>query len=292
MKQAILIYNTKSGKGNKTGMCVESLAEVFRERDFELQLRPIDFGRNPFGGLDAMPDLVVVAGGDGTLNYVVNAMKALGLDLPIGVIPAGTANDFARAVGMASDPLTAARQILDGEIDRLDCGRVNDLYFVNIFSFGIFTTTSQHTSSRQKRRIGKLAYLIEGIKEFRAMHAVPLTVTADGRQFDFNSWMVLVFNGKTAGGLQLTRRSSLKDGKFDCLLVKKNNLLVSTWAAANYLMGGHSKNVKYLQVHEIEITSPINEPTDIDGQRGAEFPLHITCLPGALQIVVPRVQEE
>ena len=77
---------------------------------------------------------MVVAGGDGTVNYAVNAMKRKGLDIPIGVIPAGTANDFAGAVGMSREPLEAARQIASGAVDRVDVGRVNDLYFVNIFS--------------------------------------------------------------------------------------------------------------------------------------------------------------
>ena len=81
------------------------------------------------------------------------------------------------------------------------------LYFVNIFSFGIFTTTSQRTPDERKHKIGKLAYIIEGVKEFRAMHAVPLQVVADGEAFDFNSLMVLVFNGETAGGFRAGRRS-------------------------------------------------------------------------------------
>ena len=106
--------------------------------------------------------LMVVAGGDGTVNYAVNAMKRKGLDIPIGVIPAGTANDFAGAVGMSREPLEAARQIASGAVDRVDVGRVNDLYFVNIFSFGIFTTTSQRTPDERKHKIGKLAYIIEG----------------------------------------------------------------------------------------------------------------------------------
>ncbi len=89
-------------------------------------------------------------------------MKAKGLDVRIGVIPMGTANDFAGALGMAHDPLTAARQIAAGRVERVDCGLANGRYFVNVFSFGIFTTTSQHTPDTRKHRVGKMAYLIEG----------------------------------------------------------------------------------------------------------------------------------
>ena len=227
-------------------------------------------------------------GGDGTVNYVVNAMRNKGLDIPLGVIPAGTANDFAGALGMSHKPLEAAKQIASGAIDRVDCGCVNGLYFVNIFSFGIFTTTSQRTPDERKHKIGKLAYIIEGVKEFRAMHAVPLQIVADGQAFDFNSLMVLVFNGETAGGFRLARRSSIKDGLFDCLMLEKKNFLRSTLAMGRYLLGGNPKIVRHLRARALDIVSTLNEPTDVDGQKGAEFPLHIECIAGGLRVMCPR----
>ena len=127
-------------------------------------------------------------------------------------------------------------------------GRVNDLYFVNIFSFGIFTTTSQRTPDERKHKIGKLAYIIEGVKEFRTMHAVPLEIEADGERFDLRSLMVLIFNGETAGGFHLARRSSIKDGLFDCILLEKKNFFRSTLAMCRYLAGGSPKIVRHLRV--------------------------------------------
>ncbi len=286
MKQAILLYNPQSGKGKITRN-IEGICAAFRVGGYEITPQPIDFAANPFDGHETI-DLMVVAGGDGTVNFAVNAMKSKGLDLPLGIIPAGTANDFSGAIGMSRDPLTAAQQIATGVEDRVDCGCVNGLYFVNIFSFGIFTTTSQRTSDERKHRIGKLAYLIEGAKEFRTMHAVPLEIVADGERFDFNSLMVLVFNGETAGGFRLARRSSIKDGLFDCLLLEKHSFLRSTLAMGRYLLGAHPQTVRELRARKIEIRSSINEPTDVDGQKGAEFPLHIECLSGELRILCPR----
>ncbi len=247
---------------------------------------PIDFGRNPFDGYETV-DLAVIAGGDGTINYVVNRMKEKGLNLLLGLIPAGTANDFATALGMAHDPLRAAAQILAGEEQRIDCGRVNDQYFVNIFSFGLFTTTSQRTSDEQKHRIGRLAYLIEGVREFRSMHAIPLQIRADGEAFDLDSLITLVFNGVTAGGFHLTRQVDLQDGRFECVMLEHRNPLRSALAMGRYLLGDNPRLVKRFRAREIEIFSPVNEPTDVDGQQGAEFPLRIECLPGALRILCP-----
>lgn len=286
MKSALLLYNPESGRG-RIGKNLDRLVAVFRSYDYRLTPREIDFAHTPFDGGDT-PELIVVAGGDGTVNYVVNRMKQAGLNLPLGILPAGTANDFAKALGMSHDPLEAARQIILGEETPIDCGRVNGLYFVNIFSFGIFTTTSQRTPNERKHRIGKLAYLIEGVKEFRAMHAVPLKVVADGRSFDLNSLMVLVFNGETAGGFHLARHSSVRDGLFDVVMVEKRNFITSTLAMGHYLLGGNPRVVHRLQVRSLDIESTLNEPTDVDGQPGAEFPLHIECLPGELRIRCPK----
>ena len=286
MKQAVFLYNTRSGKG-KIARNIEAICTVFRAYGYEITPQLIDFCANPFDGNETI-DLMVVTGGDGTVNYVVNAMKRKGLDIPVGVVPAGTANDFAGALGMSREPLEAARQIASGSVDRVDVGCVNGLWFVNIFSFGIFTTTSQRTPDERKHKIGKLAYIIEGVKEFRSMHAVPLEVEADGERFDLRSLMVLVFNGETAGGFHLARRSSIKDGLFDCILLEKKNFFRSTLAMCRYLAGGSPKIVRHLRARRIDIRSTVNEPTDVDGQKGAEFPLHIECLAGGLQVMCER----
>ena len=286
MKTAVFLYNPESGKG-KIVRNVGCISTIFQAYGYDVTPQRIDFTANPFDGNETI-DLMVVAGGDGTVNYAVNAMKRKGLDIPIGVIPAGTANDFAGAVGMSREPLEAARQIASGAVDRVDVGRVNDLYFVNIFSFGIFTTTSQRTPDERKHKIGKLAYIIEGVKEFRTMHAVPLEIEADGERFDLRSLMVLIFNGETAGGFHLARRSSIKDGLFDCILLEKKNFFRSTLAMCRYLAGGSPKIVRHLRARRIDIRSSVNEPTDVDGQKGAEFPLHIECLAGGLRVMCAK----
>ena len=116
---------------------------------------------------------------------------------------------------------------------------VNDLLFVNIFSFGIFTTTSQRTPDERKHKIGKLAYISSRGQgdPFDARRAAG----DRGRwrtRFDLRSLMVLIFNGETAGGFHLARRSSIKDGLFDCILLEKKNFFsfdaghVAIWRAA------------------------------------------------------------
>ena len=256
MQKALFLYNPAAGRG-RIARNVGGIVDIFSENGWELTPEKIDFGRNPF---DAHPDIrmVVAAGGDGTVNYVVNRMRERGLSLELGIIQA------------------------------LDCGVVNGLHFVNIFSFGIFTTTSQRTPDERKHRLGKLAYIMEGIKELRHMHAIPLHVRTESGEFDFNALMALVFNGETAGGFRLANTSSVRDGMFDCLLLEKRNFLVSCFAMVRYLCGGHPRSVRHLRAATLQISSPIDEPTDVDGQRGARFPLDVRCLPGLLRVVCPR----
>lgn len=286
MKQALFLYNPQSGTG-RIERKVTNIVAIFQQHGYRLEPLRIDFTQNPFAGREEI-DLVVVAGGDGTVNFTLNRMKEKELDIPIGVIPAGTANDFAGAIGMSKDPLKAAEQIATGEIIRVDCGKVNEIYFVNIFSFGLFTTTSQRTPDEQKHRWGKLAYIAEGIKELRRMRKIPLEIRADGEHFSLDTLIALIFNGETAGGFRLARRSSIQDGHFECLLLEKRNFLHACWTMVRYLLGGDPKAIRHLHVRSLEIHSTINELTDVDGQRGAEFPLSVHCLEGALRIQCHR----
>ena len=286
MKQALFLYNPQSGTG-RIERKVTDIVAIFQQHGYRLEPLRIDFTQNPFVGREEI-DLVVVAGGDGTVNFILNRMKEKELDIPIGVIPAGTANDFAGAIGMSKDPLKAAEQIATGEIIRVDCGKVNEIYFVNIFSFGLFTTTSQRTPDEQKHRWGKLAYIAEGIKELRRMRKIPLEIRADGEHFSLDTLIALIFNGETAGGFRLARRSSIQDGHFECLLLEKRNFLHACWTMVRYLLGGDPKAIRHLHVRSLEIHSTINELTDVDGQRGAEFPLSVHCLEGALRIQCHR----
>ncbi len=288
MKTALLLYNVRAGHAT-VERSLDAVCATLAEGGYTVQRREICFDANPFDGVSQQPALVVVCGGDGTINYVVNAMKSSGLDIPIGIIPSGTANDFAGALGMSRDPVAAARQIVGGEVESIDCGRVNGLYFVNIFSFGLFTCTSQRTPDALKHRIGKLAYIIEGLKELHGLKDIQMTVTHDGGTERINALMVLCFNGMTAGSFPLARKASLRDGVLDLIVLHRHSFLSDAWAALQFVISGNENYaVHYIRSARIGITSPDAPQTDVDGQRGAEFPLEVECLPGELKIVCPK----
>ena len=295
MKKAILVYNKNAGRG-AVERHVAQIVSVFDDAGYEMLPKALCFGENPMEGSEDV-DLVVIAGGDGTINYVVNGIMHKALSPRIGVIPAGTANDFAGAIGMSRDFVQAAKQIIAGETELIDCGRVEyinraewdrDRYFVNIFSFGIFTTTSQNTPEQLKHRIGKSAYILAAFKELRNLHGIPLTVTTDDEAFYYPTLMGLVFNGETAGRMPIARKSSLRDGVFDCLLLRKRKPFMSMCDMLLYMVGIETKAVKYFQTSELTLVTPLEEKTDVDGQYGGAFPMKLSCMKGALKIICPK----
>ena len=287
-KKLLLLYNVKAGRG-RIRRKMDALEQIFSEAGYMPIPKMLRFGQNPFEGVNEQIDLVVICGGDGTINYVVNAMRAMNLDYPLGIITAGTANDFAGAIGASSRPLKAARQIVNGVEQRIDCGRVNGMYFVNIFSFGMFTTTSQHTPEKIKRHIGKAAYLIEGSKELHNREFIPLHVVHDNGEFEVDSMITLVFNGETAGKFPLARNASIRDGLLDCMIMRKCGTFEGAWAAAKLIvLGRENEDIIHIRSSKLQITSPLSPLTDMDGQPSAEFPLEIECLPGNLRIIVPE----
>ncbi|MFI3270417.1 MAG: YegS/Rv2252/BmrU family lipid kinase [Rikenellaceae bacterium] len=288
-KKAIFFYNLKSGK-KQVAAQAEQILEILRRGGYDAVGEVMSFSPDatydPFNGREDV-DLVVVAGGDGSVNHVVNDMKSRGIDAALGVIPAGTANDLAFALGMNRNYLKAAEQIAFGTEERVDCGYVNGLYFVNIFSFGIFTTTSQRTPSQLKHKLGRFAYIIQAFQDLQNLHNIKLRIEADGRHININSLLVLILNGATAGGFRLVHNTNVRDGLLDCLILEDRTLFFSTIAMLRILMGGKPSAVQQIRAKNIQILCNQNEPTDADGERGVDFPLNIECLHRELRIISP-----
>lgn len=280
--RALLLYNTSSGRGNIKSRIMDIKA-IFKEAGIDIRPHRIDFSKNPLDGYEDS-ELVVICGGDGTVNYVVNAIKSKDLDPEIGIIPMGTANDFARAIGMNSNPITAAKQIAQGKVRRVDCGKVNDRYFVNILSFGVLTTTSQHTSDKEKHIVGRLAYLRTGFVDLLNMHSMPLNIRCNGEEHKFDAVMFLAFNGNSAGQFNLAPRSNIEDGMLDILILDYDNTAKTCWNMMNYLINHESDAVHHFRCNKLEVDCNTNEHTDIDGQPGPQMPLSIECITGALKI--------
>ena len=205
MQKVRFAYNPKAGETVITDW-LDNIIDIYQRGGYSIMPYRLAFTEaeetDLLDDIDGSYHHILVAGGDGTVNYVVNMLKRRNLDLPVAVLPTGTANDFANTLGVPSDIEKACRRILGGEIRRVDLGRANDEYFVNVFSCGLFTDVSQKTPTILKNTFGKLAYYFGGLGElpnFRKMH---ISIESDGGNYEGPSLIFFVFNGRTAGQMR------------------------------------------------------------------------------------------
>lgn len=244
---------------------------------------------NAFCDIDDTYEYILVAGGDGTVDSVVNAMKKLDIDLPIAILPVGTANDFAKYIGMPQEVETAITQILEGDVKGIDLGKINDKYFINVASTGLFTDISQKTDTNMKNAIGKLAYYVKGIEQLPNFKSLKVNVSSEEFSYDGDMYLLLVFNGQTAGNLRIAYKAAADDGMLDVIIIKAIMVKDMFPLLIKLIRGDHLEDCErcgliYFKTGKLKIECNEDIVTDIDGERGPDFPLNIECIKNGIKI--------
>ena len=236
-------------------------------------------------------DAVVVAGGDGSINEVINALLEQNLDLPLGVIPAGTANDFARQLKMPDNIEGAVTAITQENIQEVDIGKVNNQYFADVCAAGLLANVSHEVDIDLKNTLGKLAYYIKGIEQLPKFENIPLKIKTPQRIIEDDFYLFLILNGNSAGGFQqLAPQAKIDDGRFEFLGVKACPLPQIAGLFVKMLQGKHldDQNIVHFQdtEFEVEITDDKlnNYHSDLDGEKGPGFPLHVKVASEKLRV--------
>ena len=229
----------------------------------------------------------------GTLNELINAVMKLEKRPQIGFIPLGTMNDFARTIRLSTKKTFLAKNIDEGNIIPSDIGTFNNSYFNYVAAFGAFTPVSYVTSHKLKRRFGKLAYFIVGIKYLNKIRPYELTIQAEGEsvtdEFVFGS----ISNSKSIGGFEWFKRSGVKinDGEFEVLLIKRPHGImgyIKTIIAILRKKHGNKKYFEYYQTDKIKISSKTGVPWTIDGEFGGrKKEVEINNIHMAIEYVIP-----
>lgn len=284
MKRVKFIYNPSSGENSIT-KDIDKVIKIHQSYGYSIDPFRISSDsdiRDAFEELDDSYKYILIAGGDGTIDSVVNKMKQKDIDLPVAFLPVGTANDFAKYLGMPSDVSLACKQILEGKAKRFDLGKINDKYFVNVASTGIFTDISQKTDSSLKNTMGKLAYYLTALEEVTNLKKIHVKITSPVINFSGNIYTLLVFNGQTAGNIKFADYSQADDGLLDVVVIKKDVINIKT--ALNNLIIMMKKGqiadldgVLYFKCQNLHIECEDDIVTDIDGEKGPDFPLDISC---------------
>jgi diacylglycerol kinase (ATP) len=232
-------------------------------------------------------DGIIVSGGDGTIHSVINNMLRQEIDLPLGIIPSGTSNDFAAYLQLDKNIDTCVETITKGQRKRIDVGKVNDEYFFNVASAGLMTSVAHNADSMLKNTLGKIAYYLKGLGELPNFKALKMRIITEQQIIEEDIFLFLIMNSGTVGGFpNLVPHAKIDDGKLDVLIVKKCNLPELMSLFISFLKGIHcnSKYVTCLQAETIYIECAEEVESDLDGELGPKLPLNVTILPRRIEV--------
>lgn len=293
-KKILLFYNPYSGNGlfkNNLDLIIE------RFQDSGYQITPVRAAKGMAieKALTEMnPDnyrQIVVAGGDGTINICVNTMIKCGIDLPLGVFPTGTANDFAYYFNLPSDISEMVDVVLGDTTMDVDVAKCNDKYFINVAAMGSLVDVSQKTDPNLKNSLGVFAYYLKGASEIVKLHPIPIKLITPEKTYNEKMYFMVVMNGISAGGFKkISPHSEINDGKLDVILFRKMAITELLPMLMAVLHGNHPKHRKvlYFQTDKLRLESPEYVSTDVDGEHGEEFPLEFSVLHNKLKVFVSK----
>lgn len=228
--------------------------------------------------------VVVAAGGDGTLHLVANALALT--QIPVCVVPCGTANDFAATLGVPDDPEAALDLLVHGTPHAIDLGWVNGHYFVNVASLGLSANVAHAVNRERKSRWGKWAYVGEALRQARDRRLEPLRICVGERCEFFDAYQVSIANGRQfGGGWRVTDEARPDDGRLDVVVITspRPNLRAPLGKSLE-VVADH----KYRAAH-VEIAADHDVLANLDGEPlRLSPPLDFTVFPRALEVFAPR----
>lgn len=237
-------------------------------------------------------DLIVAAGGDGTINEVVNGIADFEERPELGIIPMGTVNDFTRALKIPNELDDAVDLIINGTTANVDLGVMNGKYFMNIAGGGKITEVSYEAPSKLKAIIGSLAYYVKGIELIPQMRSINLRIEYDGELFEGEVMLFLLGLTNSIGGFEkLVPNAKLNDGNFSLLILEDVNLAEFGHILSLATRGEHLRHPKvhYYKAQDVRISSYDEVQLNLDGELGGVLPAHFKNLKEFLKI---RVSEE
>lgn len=276
-KKLYFIYNPLAGKGTIRGKLYEVI-QALASAEYEVTVYPTRESRDAIERVRQLSegyDLVVCSGGDGTLDEVVTGMMRREKKLPIGYIPAGSCNDFARSLQIPGNMQQAAEIAVRGRDFTVDVGSLNDRNFVYVAAFGIFTDVSYSTKQGMKNVLGHMAYILEGMKRITNVKSYYLKVTSAEMDFEGDFLFGMVTNSKSVGGFKsiVGKNVIFDDGLFEVTFIKrpKNAMELQEILAALANFQIDTKYMYSFKSSRIVVESKEPVPWALDGEYGGEY---------------------
>ncbi|MBX0328455.1 diacylglycerol kinase family lipid kinase [Oscillochloris sp. ZM17-4] len=287
-----LIFNPAAGNAEANEGELSAAAAVWRERGWQVELTPTagpsDGRRLAREAADAGYDLVVAAGGDGTINDVINGLA--GSRTALATLPLGTMNVWARELRLPLQPRAAAAAMLSWQVRPIDLGRAGDRYFLLMAGIGFDAAITAGVGADEKRRFGALAYVLRGIEQAMRVRGSRTRIQIDGRTISGRVLMVVVGNSQLYGGLvKITHRASIDDGLLDVCVIRGDNGL----SALRHLIAilrrrySHDPEIEYYRARSVHVTARPRLPVQVDGDAIGQTPMTFTVAPRALRALLP-----
>ncbi len=240
-------------------------------------------------------EVVIAAGGDGTINGVVNGLVGHS-NVRLGILPTGTANVWARESGIADISLlgpnleAAGKVLVEGVTLQVDVGRANDRYFLLMAGAGLDALVTQRIDQSAKRRVGAFAYAWTAVREALKYRGTQVHIRIDGVELVRNAWLVTISNSKLYALVPLAVEASVNDGLLDIGIFTGRSWPHYLRHTVNVVLRRHTHDpeVEFLRGREIFISAMPQLPVQVDAEPVGMTPMTFTVVPGALRVIVPR----
>ena len=237
-------------------------------------------------------DLVVVCGGDGTINAAARGVMAV--KKPMGIFPMGTANDLARTLGIPADPVGAAEVIAAGVTRRIDVGEVNGHPFFNVASIGLSAELARSLTAETKRRWGRFGYAVAAIRALAAARPFTATIrSATGTEATVKTMQIAIGNGvHYGGGNVVDAAAAIDDGHLDLYSLEVGSVWKLALMLPSFRNGRHGawKEVRTERCTGFDIETRRPRPVNTDGELVTFTPAHVRVIPDAIEVFAPPAQ--
>jgi YegS/Rv2252/BmrU family lipid kinase len=233
-------------------------------------------------------DLVIVCGGDGSISSAAPAIIESGL--PLGIVPAGTANDLARTLSIPLDFVAAADTILAGHRRAIDVGTVNGHAFFNVASIGLSSELAQKLDPAIKKRFGRLGYAVAATRILLGARRFRATIAEKGQTSRVSTFQIAIGNGRLYGGGNVVEENAaIDDGHLDLYSLELRNLWKLALMLRAFRSGTHGawKEVRTAKCVEFDINTKRPMPVNTDGEIVTATPAHFRVLPKAISVLAP-----
>ncbi len=290
-----IICNPSSGK-QKFQQNIQDIKKILEEEGRKVTIyytkKKYDAKKFTIASCKGSTDLIISVGGDGTLNEVVNGLMESDHKLPLAIYPTGTVNDFANYFQLSTKVEDFHEMIERAEEKAVDVGVANDHYFINVAAGGKITEVAHKVSSDAKTILGRMAYILEGARDFprEVFKPVQLKLSVDGEMVEKEVLFFLISNTQFVGGFkQLMNKAKTDDGKLDFLIIEKIPVKDFFNIFLKAFNGSHLNHPKvfYKNIENVKIEAAPPMEIDVDGEYLGNTPVEISVCKKAVKILVP-----